>query len=222
MNLSILILTHNRPELFKRCIESVLTCDFSDIDVEIIVNNDSNDINEIFHPDYNIEYSYYSSECLSDLYQVLFNRAKNDYVYFLEDDDYILKDFPKYIDFKHDIYFMEYISVPLIESHGITSQLKMTRQHNHLVRTTTNSSIFYRVFESRYFQLGQILFKRSLIDKLPTGNNIDNDLKLFKSLTGNTTTIRYIPHPTWTQTVDGRDNISFIEYNKDERFCKTV
>lgn len=42
MKLSILILTHKRPELFQRCLESALH--MLPENVEIIVNNDSNDI----------------------------------------------------------------------------------------------------------------------------------------------------------------------------------
>ena len=47
MKLSILILTHNRPKLFKRCIKSVIK-NLPDFDIEILVNNDSNDIEEVY------------------------------------------------------------------------------------------------------------------------------------------------------------------------------
>ena len=48
MKLSILIPTHNRPRLFARCLLSVLPQINSDI--EVIVNNDSNDIKPIEWP----------------------------------------------------------------------------------------------------------------------------------------------------------------------------
>ena len=47
MRLSILILSHNRPYLFRRCLESVLK-QLQD-DIEVIVNNDTQDIEEIEH-----------------------------------------------------------------------------------------------------------------------------------------------------------------------------
>jgi glycosyltransferase involved in cell wall biosynthesis len=57
MKLSILILTHNRPILFKRCINSVLN-NLPNFDIEILVNNDSKDITEIYHDNVNIFYYY--------------------------------------------------------------------------------------------------------------------------------------------------------------------
>ena len=55
MKLSILILTHNRPLLFERCINSVLN-NLPNYDIEILVNNDSNDITEIHNDKVNIYY----------------------------------------------------------------------------------------------------------------------------------------------------------------------
>ena len=60
--LSILILTHNRPDLFQRCLHSVLSQLDDRTDVEIIVNNDSNDIREI--NDSRVTYYYKSFEIL--------------------------------------------------------------------------------------------------------------------------------------------------------------
>ena len=50
MMLSILILTHNRPQLFKRALTSVLN-NLPDYEIEILVNNDSQDIEEIYSDD---------------------------------------------------------------------------------------------------------------------------------------------------------------------------
>lgn len=43
MDLSILILTHNRPKLFNRCLESLKNIELNTtgINYEILVNNDS-------------------------------------------------------------------------------------------------------------------------------------------------------------------------------------
>jgi len=87
IKISILILTHKRPELFKRCINSVLKN--KPDDVEILVNNDSNDIEEI--P--GATYYYKQDNNLSNIYNFLMKTAQGEYLYFLEDDDYVVPNF---------------------------------------------------------------------------------------------------------------------------------
>ena len=87
-DLSILILTHNRPKLFQRCIRSVI--DNCPKNIEIIVNNDSNDIEEVKRE--NIYY-FYNKFQLTDIYKFLVQKASGEFLYFLEDDDYLAKDF---------------------------------------------------------------------------------------------------------------------------------
>lgn len=84
MQMSILILTHKRPDLFNRCILSALKNIPNNI--EIIVNNDSNDITEIPHPQ--VQYFYENPEHLSDKYKFILDKAKGEFIYYLEDDDY--------------------------------------------------------------------------------------------------------------------------------------
>ena len=88
MKISFLILTHNRPHLFLRCINSILQFKFS-YPVEILVNNDSNDISEINIPDYNIKYFYYNNPNIGYIYKLLFDQSTGEYIFFLEDDDYL-------------------------------------------------------------------------------------------------------------------------------------
>ena len=81
MKISFLILTHNRPKLFKRCIESILKQEF-DFDIEILVNNDSNDISEdyISSDIVSIKYLYKQDQNLSNLYKYLFDLAIGEYI----------------------------------------------------------------------------------------------------------------------------------------------
>ena len=61
-------------------------------DVEIIVNNDSNDIvPKDYHP--NICYYFNKFDNLSQVYEFLLSKATGEYVYFLEDDDYLNNSF---------------------------------------------------------------------------------------------------------------------------------
>jgi glycosyltransferase involved in cell wall biosynthesis len=198
IKLSILILTHKRPELFKRCINSIIKN--KPDNVEILVNNDSNDISESQH------YTLFNekSNNLSDLYYFLFKKSKGEYVYFLEDDDYITNSFFEHIDFSADLYYMNYMS------HDIKLTLK--RQKENFEQEKVNKN----------FQLSQILFKKKFVSVFPKDNSLDNDWKLYQNIKQNIKQkdgiINLIKDYMWIQTTDGKDNISFPEYNKDERW----
>ena len=190
IKISILILTHNRPELFKRCINSVINSNPKNY--EILVNNDSHDITEIQGE--NIRYYYQKHYDLSSTYKFLFDNAKGDYIYFLEDDDYIIKDFWRYIDYSYNINYLNYLKYEAVKN--IKTKFKIE---------TVNED----------FQLSQILFQKALVKKFPIGNNIYNDWELFQSIKN--TSINIVPKIMFIQTQDGKDNISSI-YNKDVRF----
>ena len=82
MKLSILILTHNRPKLFKRCIDSVIK-NLPDFDIEILVNNDSNDIEEVYSENITIKYFYKKYKELGETYRFLYFESKGEYIFFL-------------------------------------------------------------------------------------------------------------------------------------------
>ena len=68
----------------------------------------------------------------------------------------------------------------------------------------------------KFFQLGQIIFKKSIFNTIIKGNYIDNDVFLFKNL--NTDTIHLSNKLLYKQTTDGNDNISFNHLNTDTNF----
>lgn len=216
--LSILLLTHNRPRLFERCLNSVLhTRPFPDnIDVNIYVNNDSNDINEIHDPHTEITYTYDNFFDLSATYKSLFDRADGEYIFFLEDDDYIKPYFFNHLDLTFDINYVNYISEPLIKEHGPITGIKTTRQPTEL-EDIYDYYTFRERHKSRYFQLSQLIFRKKMLLDFPTGNDIHNDIRLFESF-NKVSSLKYIAHPLWVQTTDGQDNISFDDLNKDPRY----
>lgn len=194
MKLSVLILTHNRPKLFNRCISSLLSS-LPSYDIEILVNNDSNDITEVYDERVRIVYTYNQSHDISNLYQGLFDAALGEYVFFLEDDDYVLSCFFDELDFSYDINFVNFMA--------------------HDPKNTVKRAMKPFSVDEDHFQLSQIIFKKTLLTHFPTGNNINNDWILFKSLTGS---MLLNKRPLWVQTTDGQDNISFLQYNTDARF----
>lgn len=205
MKLSVLIPTHNRPVLFTRALNSVLSCCSGD--VEIIINNDTHDIVEQKSQDIDIKYHYRSFDDLSQIYEFLYNEATGDYVYYLEDDDYILPSFNKGIEYDTDVYYMEYYSLPLADQHGIVDHFKLIQQRELI--NITDPKLFYNKHKTRYFQLGQLLFRRFEKLHFPTGDNIENDLQLFKNVAIISNSIKYITGRRWVQTIDGHDNLSF-------------
>lgn len=215
MKLSVLMPTHNRPKLFNRALSSVLRAT-DNFETEIIVNNDTNDIDRLSHD--NISYHTHTSVDLSDIYKHLYDLATGEYILFVEDDDYLLPDRFNRLSLTHDIHYLEYMSNPLICEHGIKRQHEITcinRAHADIHKPIK----FYNSINKRYFQLSQIIFKRPSIITFPTGNDKHNDERLFREIAYNSRSIKYEKGPAWVQTVDGHDNISFDNLNKDERFC---
>ena len=202
MKLSILIPTHNRPKLFERCIRSVI--ENCPSDVEVIVNNDSNDIEEA---EGNIKY-YYKKLQLTDIYKFLVQKAHGDYVYFLEDDDYLSPNF--YAKIKdslkeeNDLIIGKYYSCD-----------RSKKIETDILRIHHLKKDFY--IEDEMFQLGQVIFKRSIFKDFDwfNDNDIHNDYKMTKYFLQKYKYIK-LNKVFYIQTDDGKDNISFPEYQSEK------
>lgn len=210
-SLSILVLTHNRPDLFDRCIKAIIP-QLGD-NVNVIVNNDSNDINEIEHPQ--IVYHYNKFDNISMIYEFLLNEATGDYVYFAEDDDYIVNTF-KYIPLKHDLIMGNYM--PTYKPNYMLVCMSLRKD---LVLTPKE---FVDGLDMEHLQLSQFIFKRDTIKnfKFPMDNNIHNDINLVLHSASNSTLIASINKIMFYQTIDGGDNISFPETNSSVKIDKSM
>ena len=205
MKISILILTHKRPELFKRCINSVITA-YNKFplknNVEILVNNDSNDIKEIYS-NLPIIYSY-NNYNLGNLYFDLFKRANGEYVYFLEDDDYISEDFFEiFSQYNQDIMYFNYKPYKWM--------LHFTEFFKYTNNVYKDKEHFLQNYDPWNFQFSQICFKKKCLNDFPTDDNLQNDFEIFKRLKGSFININKF---IFTQTTDGGDNISFNKGKK--------
>lgn len=198
MKLSILILTHNRPRLFKRCLESVLKQ--LTADVEVIVNNDSCDIEEIPHPQ--VTYHYYKPDTLCDIYKFLLERSTGEYIYYLEDDDYLVGDFLKQ-ELDADLIVGNYC--PTYETPDMLTMMTVYKD-----RWITPAD-FLANLNTEHLQLSQHIYKRSHVDTFdfPKDSNIHNDIKLTMHAACNAKTIKTLSKVFYYQTIDGGDNISF-------------
>jgi len=201
MKLSILILTHNRPKLFKRCLESVLTQITPE--VEVLVNNDSCDIEEIVHSQ--VQYFYNKFDSLCEIYQFLLSKAQGTYVYYLEDDDYLVTDFLEQTldaDLIVGNYCPKYATEDMLTF--------MTMYNNNRV----TSAEFLSNLNTEHLQLSQHIYKREhIVDfNFPNDSNVHNDIKLTIHAANKARAIRTVNKVFYFQTIDGGDNISFPKH----------
>lgn len=217
MKISFLILSHNRPNLFNRCINSILSnCpEHFKNNIEIIVNNDSNDIAEI-ESDITIRYFYNDSKNLSDLYSYIFDKSCGEYVYFLEDDDIILDTFFDNIIPNLGIYdLIMFGYVP----YDFYNEKKFKIFFKNIVKKYYSIDEYFNIpLNIKYFQFSQYLFKKNILDRndFPKDNCLFNDYKIIWHLKYQK--FLFINKLLYKQTTDAKDNISFIEYCKDERW----
>lgn len=200
MKLSFLIPTHNRPKLFNRCLTAIL--DQLTPDMEVIVNNDSNDIEEIDHPQVN--YHYNKFEHLSHVYRFLLEQSKGEYVYYSEDDDYVVKDFT---------------SIPL-DADLIAGNFYPTYQKDiQIIKCMTlySDSVyddpkkFVEYTNLYYLQLSQYIFKKETVKdfEFRDDSDIHNDIRLLLHAAKKSQKLKTMNKVFFYQTIDGLDNISF-------------
>ena len=211
MKLSILIPTHNRPLLFERCLNSVLSQ--INENVEIIVNNDSSDIQEIEHKQ--VKYYYKKFENLSLIYKFLLNQSKGEYVYYLEDDDHLTEDFLKSLTFEYDMIVGNYM--PTYKPKYIFECISMYKD------SIMDSQDFMKNLNIRRLELSQHIFKKNTIEdfQFPMDNNIHNDIKLVLHAAKKSKTIKTSSKIFYYQTTDGKDNISFPDFKKELKISRT-
>jgi len=137
---------------------------------EVIVNNDSNDIQEVNNP--LCSYYYEQFDDLSKMYEFLYNKSVGEYVYYLEDDDILMN--------------------------GICCALELLDNDVHIGLYKTESKVMFKQsiadmidgdYQFEYFQLGQMIFKRKEIN-FPSGNDVMNDEVLLKTLLSGTNNVK--------------------------------
>jgi hypothetical protein len=169
-------------------------------DVEVIVNNDSNDITEIKHP--GVTYHYKKYDSLSEVYEFLLNQATGNHVYFLEDDDFLYEGFFN-VELDADLLCGNYF--PTYKPHHLLDYI------GHYRNETFDFESFCEHMSLWHVQLSQFIFKRSTITDFDfvCDNNVHNDIRLALHSAQRAKSIRSTSKVFFNQTVDGGDNISF-------------
>jgi len=181
------------------------------VDLEILVNNDSNDIVEIYKNDIQIVYTYEKYDNLGKIYKSLFDSASKEYVYYLEDDDIMDSMFFDVLSkYDSDIYYFNYVP------YKVTINFLKYFEYTKYYEDSTKDE-FLRNFDDHNFQIGQMCFKKTALPAglFPVNNYIKNDFVIFKLLQGS---FKALPVYLYKQTTDGQDNISFKTYNRDPRW----
>lgn len=188
-NLTILVPTHNRPKLFYRLFEII-----KKYECEIVINNDSNDVFTIPIGNYkNCRLYHHKFDNLSNIYQFMISCVNTSWFYIIEDDDIPFNVFKAFSDI------------------NIKSQIDAICGSYY---TFDKKFIKYDLY-SKEFQLSQVIFKNKPFDfsflyDHCDGNCIYNDFYFVKNNIFNPFITNYC---FYKQTTDGKDNISFPEYN---------
>jgi len=213
---SILIPTHNRPNNVKRAITSALNQNIKD--VEIIVRNDS-DTNILYPINWirkNVDL-YYEEEAkgFDYAYVSLIKKATGKYIYYLEDDDYLVnKDI-----LKKCVDMMEKNNK--INASIFKSSTKLTDyilyKNKQVKNRVIKSSQMFEMFPdiSIDFQLGQVFFRKELVKDIileeDYGSEVNTDASIFLKLCLQGGYIALLDEIGFIITI-GKDNLSWFNF----------
>jgi hypothetical protein len=169
--------------------------------IEVLVNNDSSDIKEIFSE--NVKYFYEKFDSISEIYEFLLKMSKGKYIYFLEDDDYLTEDF---LNQKLDSDIIAGNYCPTYKPNKILDLMNMFQDSLFFDRVD-----FIKKLNLEHLQLGQFIFKKDVIEDFvfEKDNNVHNDIKLVYHASLKCKTFKTTSKFFYYQTIDGNDNISF-------------
>ena len=186
--------THNRPELFKRALGSVLTV-LDGYNIEIIIRCDDNSITKEDIPVLDFVPLYHTTKDINGMYQELYEKSTGDYIYYLEDDDFILPYFKKCVD-----YMFKGNSLLV----GLHKSVNQKINKLQLAEFTSKKDHFY---VPDYFQLGQMIFDKRMVTEFPSEYHDENDEHLLRNILTNAplSETKYVVNYIFTQGVDNQN-----------------
>ena len=200
--INVLLLTHNRPEMFKECLKSFMAS-YDELPfhrrqcIQLTVLCDDGSISSEDCPEMATFIDAKETSDISNNYKTLFESAisqGSDYSYYLEDDDLLFK---HSLDLMLDairsdrpIYLFQYKMCQTLREKlsnvEIFKQLKITSFSDFKHYSNISKEKFIESYNDEHFQLGMLLFKTDelSLDNFPKGRIMYNDYQLFKNVNG--------------------------------------
>ena len=200
VKVSFLILSHNRD--ITGTLKSIVDINIP-FNYEILINDDSKQYTERDFKKFNLPIRFFNhrSEDISDVYKSLLIQSRGKYLYYLEDDDFILPPFIKAIrtmdENDIDLMYCNYVGYKNLSLEFTDTKILDTPEFIEFCGSYNHYDLF---------QLGRFIFKKSICKVFPKGNNVLNDWFLFSHLQPKTFAIS--GYVIYKQNVNG-DNISF-------------
>lgn len=170
--------------------------------IEIIIRCDDGTVTDDDIPELDYITLYQAPKDLNGMYKELYDKSTGDYIYYLEDDDYLLPHFSKCVDwmFKDNC-----LLVGLYKSVNKKINKLQIAEYNNKKK----DPYFY---VPDYFQLGQMIFSRDMVDEFPREYHNENDEFLLSNILENApiSDTKYIMNYIFAQGVD-HQNLSLGE-----------
>lgn len=181
--LTILIPTHNRPRELRIALGSLTKIK---VPFKVIINCDDKSIDKNIINEFKIlDITFYKKKFQNwgEVYAFLIRKVQTEYFYFLEDDDKLNTNFNFLNSNSKPDYYFGYYQPHERESTNIIKLrkwfLKMFGStHTEIFKQNPNAQDF------THFQLGQLVFKKEIINEVPSTNDNYNDYYLFKNNPG--------------------------------------
>lgn len=204
IKLSILILTHNRPKLLEKAVESVARGDIRDVEV-VILNT-----GEPFNPPdkWKVDYYYNPRLELTESYEFLIQKAKGEYSVFLEDDDRLIFNtiWDNILRYEHDLYLFNNYVNDEIGHKFVTTKIWSDQEFNsrELLQKIP------KIDSNGEYHLGQLVFKTDLAQAIefPDSNCIGMDEYFLYKLLTLACSAMTCSQPSYMATVHG-NNLSW-------------
>jgi len=175
IKVSIIIPTHLREKKCERTVYSILKQSYKNI--EILISNDSEkdyDITKDVYKDKRVKYFKKIPEGFDANYSFLYKKAIGDYIYCLEDDDYLIN--PNIIKNAVEVIENNKNINAVIMDYTLTYEDYLIKKSKNSILEILPGKIFFKKFPkmANAYQHSQVIYKASLIKKIAKKEIKDN------------------------------------------------
>lgn len=217
--ISIIIPVYQVEKHLRRCLDSVITQTFSDLEI-ILVNDGSTDssgkiCDEYAEKDSRIKVIHQSNQGISTVRNSALNIAKGDYIGFVDSDDYIE---PAMFENLHQAAIENKADIAICNFHKVNDSNK-TLLYSNLKEWTGSSKDYLKKDGIRYNYLWHKLFKKELFEtvRFPVGKEWE-DLFVMQDIFWLAEKITIIPYVGYNYVVHSR-SITSAHANETRLDC---